>query len=168
MQSAKVDSAPGAAAVGAPPHEGLVRAAFTYGTFPVIMFGAIAAGAAVLASGADPRVVNPTVGTPAVLAIMLMERAHPHVPQWNRTHGDLIADICYFFTTSLTVAVSLVFLNATLVPVAGWLSARSPFLVWPNHWPILVQLVLALAVGEFGNYWAHRLMHETKLLWRIH
>jgi sterol desaturase/sphingolipid hydroxylase (fatty acid hydroxylase superfamily) len=161
--------APVAPSAFAPPGAvGGGREFFTYATFPVIMFGAIAAGTAMLASGADPKLVNPVIATPAVMMIALMERLHPHARNWNEPKGDLKADICYFFTTSATVFVTLAFLGATLIPLAGWLSARSPFFVWPNHWPILVQLVLALAVGEFGNYWAHRLMHETKLLWRIH
>jgi len=168
MQSGKLESAPHIVAAGARPTEGLVRAFFTYGTFPIIMFGAIAAGCAILAQGGAPKFVSPLVSTPAVLAIVVMERVHPHVRKWNVRQGDLTADICYFFTSSLTIAVTLAVLGLTLVPAAGWLAKHSPLLVWPNQWPILAQLVLALAVGEFGNYWAHRLMHETKLLWRIH
>jgi sterol desaturase/sphingolipid hydroxylase (fatty acid hydroxylase superfamily) len=166
MYPAQVEKVP--ASLPTPAAESGVRSLLTYGIFPIIMFGSVAAGVAMLHAGADPKLVNPVVATPAVLLIAILERVHPYVRQWNEPKGDLKADVIYFLSTSATVFVTLALLGAVFIPAAGWLAARSPFFVWPNQWPILAQLVLALAIGEFGNYWAHRLMHETKLLWRIH
>jgi sterol desaturase/sphingolipid hydroxylase (fatty acid hydroxylase superfamily) len=40
--------------------------------------------------------------------------------------------------------------------------------VWPSNWPLVLQLALALIISQFGEYWAHRLMHTVPLLWRLH
>ena len=40
--------------------------------------------------------------------------------------------------------------------------------LWPHQWPMVVQLTLALVIAELGQYWWHRLAHETDFLWRFH
>jgi sterol desaturase/sphingolipid hydroxylase (fatty acid hydroxylase superfamily) len=47
-------------------------------------------------------------------------------------------------------------------------AARLGHGLWPDAWPPLAQLGLALLVAEFGHYWFHRLGHEWRLLWRLH
>ena len=39
--------------------------------------------------------------------------------------------------------------------------------VWPSHWPLLAQALIAFAVMQFMAYWSHRWQHEVGLLWRI-
>jgi sterol desaturase/sphingolipid hydroxylase (fatty acid hydroxylase superfamily) len=39
---------------------------------------------------------------------------------------------------------------------------------WPGDAPLLLQLVLALLVTQFFEYWWHRLSHEHPILWRLH
>jgi sterol desaturase/sphingolipid hydroxylase (fatty acid hydroxylase superfamily) len=40
--------------------------------------------------------------------------------------------------------------------------------LWPTHWPLVAQAVLALFVGDFVRYWFHRAEHHWLPLWRIH
>ena len=40
--------------------------------------------------------------------------------------------------------------------------------LWPTQWPLLVQLVLALVIGELPGYTVHRLEHQWETLWRVH
>ena len=40
--------------------------------------------------------------------------------------------------------------------------------IWPNFLPIWVQLILMLIIGEFFQYWWHRLSHTFPVLWRFH
>jgi sterol desaturase/sphingolipid hydroxylase (fatty acid hydroxylase superfamily) len=54
------------------------------------------------------------------------------------------------------------------VPLGGWLSQRFGVGLWPADWHLLAQLALSVVIVEFFQYWAHRLMHETDLLWRFH
>jgi ornithine lipid hydroxylase len=145
-----------------------LRALLTYGLFPFIMFGAIGVGLFLLERGVAPAMINPWVTTPAILLIILFERVHPFEPEWNKSHGDLKADSFYFFLMGVTLQLTTTALRFALVPLGGWLAAHVPFQLWPHTWPMLVQIVAALVVGEFGLYWVHRLQHETKLLWRVH
>ena len=50
----------------------------------------------------------------------------------------------------------------------GFISTALGFSLWPSHWPAVLQLLLALSVGEFFAYWIHRFGHETSIGWRIH
>jgi sterol desaturase/sphingolipid hydroxylase (fatty acid hydroxylase superfamily) len=45
---------------------------------------------------------------------------------------------------------------------------QTVFIYWPTDWSLLPQLVLALLISQFGEYWAHRAMHEIPYLWRFH
>jgi ornithine lipid hydroxylase len=145
---------------------GPLRNLLTYGLFPVIMFGAVAASLVMLARGIEPGLVNLFATAPAVLLIILFERVHPFEREWNKSHGDLGHDSVYFVIILATLGLTTAALRAAFVPVAGWLSAHAPFAIWPNSLPMLVQLVLGLIVAEFGLYWSHRIMHGK--LWRIH
>ena len=140
----------------------------TFTIFPVVMFGSIGIALALLASGVEPRFLNPFMVPPIFVLLTLLERLHPYQASWNRDRGDLKVDICYFFVTSFTVLVTTTVLGLVLVPLAGRLSQLTPFLVWPRSWPLLLQVLLALLIAEFGHYWVHRLQHNTKLLWRLH
>jgi ornithine lipid hydroxylase len=140
----------------------------TFAIFPVVMFGSIGIALALLASGLEPRFLNPLMVPPIFVLLTVLERLHPYQESWNRSRGDLKVDICYFFVTSFTVLVTMTVLGLVLVPLAGRLSELTPFLVWPRTWPLLLQVLLALLIAEFGHYWVHRLQHNTKLLWRLH
>ncbi len=54
------------------------------------------------------------------------------------------------------------------VAVSGMLSEVLGQGLWPTGWPLVVQAVLTITVGAFGSYWAHRLLHHSELMWRIH
>jgi sterol desaturase/sphingolipid hydroxylase (fatty acid hydroxylase superfamily) len=36
---------------------------------------------------------------------------------------------------------------------------------WAGHLPFLVQVVAVMAIIEFGQYWMHRLMHNSTPFW---
>ncbi len=40
--------------------------------------------------------------------------------------------------------------------------------LWPTALPLVLQLVLALIIGDLGAYWFHRACHGTTLLHRLH
>jgi len=40
--------------------------------------------------------------------------------------------------------------------------------LWPHQWALFPQLILAMLISQFGEYWAHRCMHEIPFLWRLH
>jgi len=76
-------------------------------------------------------------------------------------------DLGYYFLNSLLLSVLLI------LPVAavGWVLhavVPTPLLALTAGLPVAVRLALALVVGEFGYYWAHRAMHTVPWLWRVH
>ena len=46
--------------------------------------------------------------------------------------------------------------------------ALSSIAIWPNSLPIGIQLILMLIIGEFLQYWWHRLSHTFSFLWFFH
>lgn len=102
-----------------------------------------------------------------VLALGIwLERVIPFEPTWNRSRGDLATD-----ATSALVLVGLVDpLTKAVLPVAALalLSRPEPASGADVLWPLPVQILAALAWMEFSKYWAHRLHHELKPLWRLH
>lgn len=99
------------------------------------------------------------------LAVFALERAMPHEAAWNRNDGQLWPDIGHTLL-SKTAVQALIIIPALLG--AGALSASDSGGWWPDHWPLVLQVLLGLAIAEFGFYWAHRLCHEIRMLWRFH
>lgn len=100
--------------------------------------------------------------------LLLLERWMPHERAWTRSDGQLGADIAHTLVSKGAVQTLIVFSSAI-----GLASLITPLAapgngVWPRHWPMWAQVVLALVTAEFGLYWAHRIAHEWKPLWRFH
>jgi sterol desaturase/sphingolipid hydroxylase (fatty acid hydroxylase superfamily) len=136
--------------------------------FPLHVTLAIGAAAVALERGADVGAVLGVVALASIVAVAALERVLPHRPEWNRPRGDLAADAAYLPTSvGLNAAIEPV---GTMVGVAlgAWLSDAAGGSLWPTSWPLLAQLVLACVVAEAFDYWGHRVLHESALLWRVH
>lgn len=95
-----------------------------------------------------------------------MEWLHPHTLRWRKSHGDILTDIAHQLL-SLPLAL-LLRVALTLGFFSLFSSTNFTLLEWPVHWPLWAQAALGLVVGEFGNYWRHRLFHEWEFGWRFH
>ena len=49
-----------------------------------------------------------------------------------------------------------------------WISLCAILVFCSAHWPWLAVLGVALLAETFAAYWAHRITHQTPLLWRLH
>jgi sterol desaturase/sphingolipid hydroxylase (fatty acid hydroxylase superfamily) len=101
--------------------------------------------------------------------IAVLERAFPYRREWNRSHGDVLTDVCHLLFTG-QAAQGLVFALASgpLIALSGVVAASFGAPLWPSSAPLLVQLALALLLGELGHYAFHRLSHENPWVWRLH
>ena len=147
----------------------LVRAGITYLVFPATFVGALCAGWLALRGGAAPGVVLFSVTLGSLLIVAVCERVNPEHPEWNQSRGDVRTDLVHAAVSMVSLPPLLeAGLKAVLVGVAAHLTTYAPVTVWPHSWPLWSQLVLAMLVSQFFEYWVHRLEHTVPLLWRLH
>jgi sterol desaturase/sphingolipid hydroxylase (fatty acid hydroxylase superfamily) len=145
------------------------RDLFAMTIFPAILCATIAVTIALMRQGVEPTAafVGPMIS--AYLIVMILERRIPFHESWQRSRGDIPVDLGHLFVSGgLTLSLLRPAMLALGVAIGGWLGPRVGAELWPGGWPLVAQLVLALVVGEFFMYWAHRLGHEVELLWRFH
>jgi ornithine lipid hydroxylase len=99
------------------------------------------------------------------LSLFFLERTMPHEPLWLASDGQMFNDLGHTF---LTKGVSqLLATSAALFGVKEFGSEVSTGF-WPADWPMLLQVILALVIAEFGLYWAHRTAHQWWPAWCWH
>jgi sterol desaturase/sphingolipid hydroxylase (fatty acid hydroxylase superfamily) len=133
-------------------------------TLAAVLGGAILA----MQRGAPPSALIPPFFVASILWVAALERWLPYRAEWNRPHGDLRADAAYLASTSAVIGVMRSLVAAVGVWIAGWISQRWGFALWPHGWPLLAQLPLAWALVELFAYWPHRWLHQVPWLWRLH
>ncbi|MEO4049091.1 sterol desaturase family protein [Pseudomonas sp. CAU 1711] len=97
----------------------------------------------------------------AILLSLLAERLAPYQPSWNRPHGDGPSDLLHALVNEALNLASL----AAIPLLAGLLPTPA---LWPLHWPLWLQLLLAIAAADLGITLMHWLSHRSALLWRLH
>ena len=132
--------------------------------FPVVLSSALLAGDALLARGHEPI---PVLAASA-LVVLVAERRWPHLESWQRSHGDVAVDLAHVASVSLASFATQHIVPVLLAPLASGLAPLGTAQLWPESWPALAQLPLALLVAELFQYWSHRLSHQWAPLWRLH
>jgi ornithine lipid hydroxylase len=136
---------------------------------PALLGTALAAILLGVRAGLDVLLVTSGVNLACALLVIGLERVLPYVPAWNRSQGDLGADVAHALLSNTAV---IALWRATLlgVLVRGSVALASAFGTspWPASWPLAPQLVLALVLAELGEYWYHRWLHTSSLGWRLH
>lgn len=136
--------------------------------WPLLYFGALIGAGFAFASNAPIMWFN-AVYAALLGAIVLLERATPHRAEWLEHDGEMLNDIGHTLLTK--GAAQLAVATTSIVPMAVATATRTDEHVsqlWPTHWPLIAQVVLALAIAEFGLYWSHRIAHENLFFWRFH
>ncbi len=79
----------------------------------------------------------------------------------------LVVDFGYYFLSGMipTLFLGFVFgllgsISREIIP-AGYYQAVAAL-------PVIVQVLIALAITDFGSYWGHRCMHSVPWLWQFH
>jgi len=105
------------------------------------------------------------VMTAVVLA--WIERKIPYQNQWNESQDDVKTDAGYLGLLLLLDSVGKGVLYAGGVWFVSTYGQWT--LLWPSQLPMVVQVILAIVIGEFLPYWYHRISHEYGgILWKIH
>lgn len=132
-----------------------------YSAYPVV-FGGIATFVLIWATlGRTPWPAFFLIALVGMLAIAALERIQPFQADWNRDHQDT-------FTDAIHVLVNLILMAATAYGLHLWIGRLPTTALWPQSWPIALQVLLAGAVIDLGLYTMHRLSHQVPWLWRLH
>jgi sterol desaturase/sphingolipid hydroxylase (fatty acid hydroxylase superfamily) len=140
-----------------------MRSIFRNGFYPAFVFSALIGHLALIRAypAMHPTLLASGVIVPAVVLVMALEQIIPYRKTWNRIDSDFWTDL---LLTNLIFPVLVEGVSFLLKYGFG----DGVLSIWPVHAPIFAQLILALIIGEFFFYWAHRLGHETEVLWKFH
>jgi sterol desaturase/sphingolipid hydroxylase (fatty acid hydroxylase superfamily) len=107
------------------------------------------------------------IGT-LLLAVLFyfLERLFPEQPHQPAIREGTKTDAIYWFF-DFFVAQRLV-AGASIVLLISLVVLKMPRLTLLARQPLWLQGLEALLVADFCGYWAHRMMHELPLLWRLH
>lgn len=141
---------------------------FQWAVFPLVIGLTLYATWFLIAGGMSPALAVLWSQGGAALAIVIAERLHPYHEDWLRSHGDVRTDVAHTVGVGLVTSLASPFAVAAGVAVAGWLSGLLDVGLWPDRWPLVLQVFLALLVGELPGYWIHRWQHAWDGLWRFH
>jgi sterol desaturase/sphingolipid hydroxylase (fatty acid hydroxylase superfamily) len=146
------------------------RDACAWLSFPVLMGGFVAVAAWGLGRGFDPATFGAGLTIANFFVILAVEHALPRRPGTSvfrdrqsvndAGHGILLAALARPLGGALSVA-----LLASLPALRDALGLAS---AWPATWPFAAQMVPALLIWTFSDYWVHRSLHSFPRLWWFH
>jgi sterol desaturase/sphingolipid hydroxylase (fatty acid hydroxylase superfamily) len=137
-------------------------------TLPAMLVASIGGAMLLMSRGFGAATAAGLCIAASYVPIALLERLFPYDREWSHSKGDLGLDVAWFTTNSVLNRVLEPPILAATVAGGASLSAFAGMHLWPIDWPLLAQLVLALIIAEWFEYWVHRLMHENEFLWRFH
>ncbi|WP_226018828.1 sterol desaturase family protein [Novosphingobium sp. FKTRR1] len=127
----------------------------------IVLFWAFAPAA--LVTNPWTMVAVTSLVTAFVLGLELVFERHPG---WRMDRREFLTDLFYMV------------LNATVISQASHFLAEEPILAakhslgiatpWAEHMPFLAQVAMVIFLVEFGQYWMHRLMHNSTPFWLTH
>jgi sterol desaturase/sphingolipid hydroxylase (fatty acid hydroxylase superfamily) len=145
----------------------IFKTILSYAAWPTLFVVCMAITAAGFAAGQPVLFFNLAYAF-LTLSLYMLERLMPFEPGWNHDDGQTVANLAHTLFSKGTVQAVVVF--SAVIGLASYITPMSEpgYGIWPRYWPLAVQVVIAVALSEFGLYWAHRLAHEWLPLWRFH
>lgn len=99
------------------------------------------------------------------IILFFLEHWLPYEQAWLKSDGQAFNDIGH---TVLTKGFSQLLATSAALFGLSELGPETASGFWPSEWPLFFQVMLALIIGEFGLYWAHRSAHEWWPAWCWH
>jgi len=131
-----------------------------YAYVPFMMVGLVGLALCLIANGA-PVWITGSLAVIAVGLTFLMERIAPYEQTWNGSHGDVSKDVAHGIAYEAGK-----FLAMLLLPAIAMINPGEG--IWPLHWPLWGQLLLALLVADILMTLNHYVSHKVSWLWRLH
>lgn len=100
------------------------------------------------------------------LAVLGLEFLHERHAGWRMTWREFFTDLFYVVLGATAISwTSSTLAEEPLVAVKKSLGITTE---WAMQMPWLLQVALVVLVVEFGQYWMHRLMHNSTPFWLTH
>ncbi|NUO75972.1 MAG: sterol desaturase family protein [Lysobacter sp.] len=106
-----------------------------------------------------------------LIAVLLLcaalEARVPAMPQWRQSLGTRLRLIGVYV---LALAVSVLLLGGyetVLNPALSGFRAGLGDALWPQSWPLALQVALLFFASDLIYYWIHRAIHRWGPLWRL-
>lgn len=129
-----------------------------------VVGGTAALGAHGLAAGWNPGATTAAAFLALCVVFFFLERWRPFCRRWLGGWSDLRVDLPLLLLTAPVGALVV----GPATALAGGIARAADVGLWPAHWPLLGQAVLALLLGDLVRYGVHRAEHQWRPLWRIH
>ena len=101
-----------------------------------------------------------------VVIVLLLEMVHERHSGWRMNRQEFFTDLFYVVLSATVIAwFSKVLAEDPLLAAKAVLGIST---TWMAQVPWLVQVVMVIVVLEFGQYWMHRLMHNSTPFWLTH
>jgi sterol desaturase/sphingolipid hydroxylase (fatty acid hydroxylase superfamily) len=157
------------AVISGPEHQSTLNIVLSWLLWPLLATACCVATASMLKHGINDSFIVAFVFLGLAATLEMLERMFPHETAWTRYDGQMAHDVIFTLIGSgLPGALSDALMLAIFVGVAQWIAHQVGGTLWLVHWPIPLQVVLVVVVGDFGSYWGHRLVHTVKWLWPYH
>jgi sterol desaturase/sphingolipid hydroxylase (fatty acid hydroxylase superfamily) len=100
------------------------------------------------------------------LVVLGLEYLHERHAGWRMNRREFATDLFYVVLGS--TVISWVSTKLAEDPLASAKASLGITTQWAMNLPFVAQVALAVFVIEFGQYWMHRLMHNSTPFWLTH
>jgi sterol desaturase/sphingolipid hydroxylase (fatty acid hydroxylase superfamily) len=101
-----------------------------------------------------------------VLTVLLLEQVHERHAGWRMNRQEFFTDLFYVVLSATAIAwCTTTLAEDPLLAIKATLGISTG---WAMQMPWLVQVAFVVLLIEFGQYWMHRLMHNSKPFWLTH
>lgn len=119
--------------------------------------------ATVPASWLDKTWVITAISVGTLAMVQALEFVNERHAGWRLDLREFLTDL--FYVILYFAAISKIETKLAEEPLASAKQALGISTEWAMHLPFIAQVFLALFVMELGQYWLHRLMHNSFLWW---
>ena len=131
-------------------------------TWPVIFIGSLVAFDRALALGFNPGLTLFVLTVANMALIAVLELWLPDRPEWSWAgDGQVINDLVHGGLLEFGAALGRDALSILFALVGG-------LGLWPAAWPFGGQILAAVVIVDFFDYWKHRVYHAWGIAWPIH
>ena len=146
-----------------------VKSVVAWLTFPVIFTAQLVGFAQALCLGFDPGLTLLAITVANMALIALLELWLPDRPDWRWTNdGQVFNDVIHGLGNEFAGGLGRSVLFIGFAVIGGRLAEQGNLGLWPTAWPLCAQVLIAVLVVDFFDYWKHRAYHGWGFAWPIH